>query len=322
MREFCRMSYFLRCIFPVYQLTGVTYGNLKIEGCPKPIIDILEKYIFSEFLGENYFLKFLQSKIGARDTTRYKSLIFQHSNLDYLDLPDYGEINEVYTFCLSADRFNYYELNPRKALNPIIDIVRRETYFLNVFIERLNESNDFKYLINTYYPTFPPHTREQINIVISWFRKLVEYVRLRFPENNHPSFTDLEKEEKNLENTIRKLARRLKLVNVCGHPKISHSGKATVKKEWEAFCSKGMKGLASRYRNLSKKKQDLENFLNKQVPGFLGNPEHRKLIDKVLNTLHKKKSILKAIFGYLMLQNRKREIKPASIVRQVNRLMK
>ena len=100
---------------------------------------------------------------------------------------------------------------------------------------------------------------------------------------------------------------------------MSESDKIEIAKKWNMFRDKGMVALKPRFRKTDDKVKALQKLQEENFNVELDNIE----LNRIVSELHKKKPILKAIFGYLIgiKKDSKRRIHPISMVDRVNYLL-
>lgn len=255
---------------------------------------------------------FLKFQIASKklDELKQSSVCLDFLFTPEATFPDYSDLEEFRLF--------------RQTRHPrhLAELVKRECQQLDVFLANLDEFKSLKFPalqlfvlpdsydhLTKWWEGFQLHVNRN---VIS--RRLVK-----------KGVVELFREEvKQLTVRIKKVKRAVESIRI-GRPKKPRAYTAELNRIWETFRDKGMKALKPRYRvkkPFLQRLKDLDKLVKEALPLF----SHYNIDDEELDKLNyhfkKREPLLKAVFGCMIGINSERKIKPHSIVKEVDRLIK
>ena len=256
-------SFYLEFALPIFRLYPPILG-LEKEGLPKKLARKLEDMShLGDIYGVDNFTIAVQDNIPNTNWGKYKDKILDsyYDRGALLQRDGYSTLSMVHSFCVHYNKEELAKMYSPNPLQPLIDeFFRKESFFLNVFINKLENDAFFKEQIKKFgtlkfYPEFM-----DTNQVIAWFKRLATYIKRYFPSEYRDSFYKLDDEMKTLENTIKKVSQILGYSGTVGrNRKVKVADKKMLKLEYLELVSKYNDFLQKKYSKLVYNKPTVNN---------------------------------------------------------------
>ncbi len=247
-------SFYLEFALPIFRLYPPILG-LEKEGFPKKLASKLEDMShLGDIYGVDNFTIAVQYNIPNINWEKYKDKILDsyYDRGALLQRDGYSTLSMVHSFCVHYNKEELAKMYSPNPLQPLLDeFFRKESFFLNVFINKLENDAFYKEQIKEFgtlkfYPEFM-----DTNEVIAWYKDLATYIKRYFPSEYRDSFCKLDDEMKALENTIKKVSQKLGYSGTVGrNRKVKVADKKLLKLEYLELVSKYNDFLQREYSKL------------------------------------------------------------------------